>query len=720
MDPVLANRLEEDHDFRDKIKSLAQSYVDVGSSALYAHLAEFDVAYDMFYCYSPLSRTDLEMLDRGHPKRFVLPVAATEITTMSTYIAQMLFGTSNPHKVEARKPDDEKKADVMNVLLRWNSEQQPTYFQGLQWVQDALLCNRGVFYDHWQPLYECEMQEVQMEHPTEFEESTAIGDNGEAQIERKPKTYPRFKKVKKKVGGYTKMLNVSPYEFVCDPLMPLYRMQEGRFAGHKMLIPWLELERRSKLAVEDPDYVSPEAVERIKKKAKSRTGLMPIDGLGGTTAQSSPSGPMSRMRWDRDNVQQTWNQGKADKEDGGIIECWVMRIKLRPGDYDIYEDDEETNIWEILVGGDEVLSLNEDVYLHDSFPYSVGEGRGSIHSQFAPSWAMIIKPMQDHIDYLKDKHQEALARTVGNVFIGDPTMFDFEEFCDPNKIGLVIPTKPEASGLPIKDYIQQVEVKDMTAHFYEEMQQFINFSETATAANSQMQGDADEGGTATQSINAQQMAAGRLTGIARILSTTGLMPQTKRFVTNFQQFLNQSMVIRLTSDDKEFRPQFQNQRYIEVSRDTIQGSFDIVPVDMSMPGTDTKAVAAATRLLEVANGFPQLFVNTTPGNIDLRSLLLWTAKKSGMPIDNFVVDEQQANENKIKQMQAGAPPTPPQGQPNGQGLLGASGNQGGGGGDTGISQASGPDAINQPMNTLNAPSPSPAQAMGLPNLTAGQ
>lgn len=710
MDPILASRLDTDTEFRDKIKKLATSYIELGTATLNTHLAEFDVCYDMFYCYSPLSRVDLEMLDRGHPKRFVLPIAATEITTMSTYIAQMLFGTSNPHKVEARNPSDEQKADVMNVLMRWNAEQQPFYYQGLQWVQDSLLCNRGVFYDHWQPLYEAQLKEVEMEHPTETEDYEVDGANGEKTTETRPKRYSRLKKVKVKVGGYTRVLNVSPYEFICDPLMPLYRFQEGRFAGHKMLIPWLELERRSKLDIEDPDYVDPEAVERIKKKAKSRTGLLATDNFAGTAANSSPSGPMSRMRWDRDNVQQTWNQGKADKEDGGIVECWVMRIKLRPGDYNIYEDDEDTNIWEILVGGDEVLSVNEDLYLHDSFPYSVGEGRGSIHSQFAPSWAMIIKPMQDHIDYLKDKHQEALARTIGNVFIGDPTMFDFDEFCDPNKIGLVIPTKPEASGLPISQYIQQVQVKDMTANFYEEMQQFINFSETATAANSQMQGIADDDTTATQSVAAQQMAAGRLTGIARILATTALMPQSKRMVTNFQQFLDESVVIRLTSDDKEFRPQFANQRYITVNRDTIQGTFDVVPSDLTLPGTDTKAVAAATRLLEVANGFPQLFIDTTPGNIDLRALLLWTAKKSGMPIDNFVVDQQQADENKIKQMQASAPPQLTQG---GQGNIGIP-PQAEGNGIGVIPQ------LDTSIPTMNEPSPSPAQVSGLPNLTAGQ
>lgn len=730
MDQVIARRLLEDATFRDKIKTLGKNYVDLGNNNLNAHLQEFDAGYDMFYCYSPLTKKDLELLDRGHPKRFILPIAATELITMATYMAQMLFGTNNPHRVAAREPSDEKGADVLNVLMRWNAEQQPFYFQGFQWLLDSLVCNRGIMYDHWEPLYQAVGEMKEMEDPDELEEVAVTDESGQPVLdgagmpvmETRPVRYKRFKKTKKKIGGYTKLVNVSPYEFISDPMFPIYRINEGRFAGHRMLIPWLELERRSKLPVDDPDFVDPGAVERLKKKSTEGTGILSIDGIsGGSSGALTNTGIMSRTRFDRDNTNPTFNQGKADKHDHGVIQCWVLRAKIRPDDYDIYKDDNDTNIWEILLGADEVLALNEDPYLHDQYPYAVGESRGSVHQQFAPAWSMIIKPMQDHIDYLKDKHQEALARTCGNIFIGDPALFDFDDFTNPEKIGLIIPTKPEASGLPIKDYFQQVQIQDMTKDFYAEMQQFINFSETATAANSQMQGTADEGTTATQSVNAQQMAAGRLTSIARILSTTALQPQTRRFVSNFQQFLEESVVIRLTAGDKEFRPQFQNMQYVQLDRNSIQGDFDIIAEDLTMPGADTKAVAASTRLIEVAQTMPQFFDDTVEGNVDVRSLLWWTAKRSGMPMDNFVVNAEQANENKLKRMQAAAPPIPEGGDPNAMPPGGPSGGPDivsplGAPNPSTMPDGSGlPDPTKLPVN-LNPVRPSPEQAGGLPTI----
>ena len=124
MDRVLARRLENDDDFNKKLLSLVEDYLSLGQQATDYWSTEFDVAHDVLMCYAPLSKADLEQLERGHPKRFILPMIATQITTMTTFISQMLFGDAQPHKVEARGPEDEESAAHLNQLLRWNDEQQ--------------------------------------------------------------------------------------------------------------------------------------------------------------------------------------------------------------------------------------------------------------------------------------------------------------------------------------------------------------------------------------------------------------------------------------------------------------------------------------------------------------------------------------------------------------------------------------------------------------------
>jgi hypothetical protein len=83
----------------------------------------------------------------------------------------------------------------------------------------------------------------------------------------------------------------------------------------------------------------------------------------------------------------------------------------------------------------------------------------------------------------------------------------------------------------------------------------------------------------------------------------------------------------------------QGARALQVTPDIIQGSFDYVAHDGSLPGTDNRKVAAISRLLEAATAFPMYF-QPAPGNIDARALILAGAKAAGLNIENFQFKQQ--------------------------------------------------------------------------------
>jgi hypothetical protein len=271
----------------------------------------------------------------------------------------------------------------------------------------------------------------------------------------------------------------------------------------------------------------------------------------------------------------------------------------------------------------------ESTYDHGMFPYSYAEGRPSAHYQFGPSWAFMLKGLQDHVDYLKNRHQEAIMRTVGNVFVVNPHYVDTEDFMNPDKEGLLIPLKPAAVGQKISDVIQQIPIKDLTEGFTEEMKGFVDYSESVTGANNNMQGVGDGSGTATEFAGTQQMAAGRMSNIARLVSVQALVPQTRQFVSMFQQFLEDTQKVRYVADPFESPTALLNVPVLEISRDTIQGEFDFIAHDGSLPNGDSKKVAAIARLMQAAQAFPQAFV-PGPGNIDPRALIIAGAKASGL------------------------------------------------------------------------------------------
>lgn len=626
MDRVLARRLQEDDEFKKKVAKLVKDYVNLGVTSLNYWIDEFDAAHDILMCYAPLTRADLENLERNHPRRFILPMTTTQINTMTTFISQALFGDTQPNKVEGRGPKDEISAEHMNQLLRWNSEQQPTYMLGYLWIQDALTYNRGVFYNSWSPIYRTKVKEVEAFDEFEIDEET-----------NEPLKYWKTARVREPVGGYCKMHLVSPYDFFCDPALPLWRFQEGRFAGHRMYVSWNELKRRSKLPVDDPQYVLPSSVDELnsKKRGLRKSMAAPV----AKPPSGSFSRPLSRTAFERNratppNVQQT-----ADENDPGIMELFEVWIRCVPADQGLYNEDDEVILQALLCNGEVILSINESTYEHDMYPYAVAESRPNAYYQFSPGVVILLKSLQDYVDYLKNRHQEALMRTVGNIFIARADKVNLADFLNPEKEGMIIPVLPEANGDKLDDIIRQVQVNDLTKDFPKEMENFINFSEMVSGANSNMQGQTPPGDTtATEFAGTQQMSAGRLASIARLISVEGLMPQTKQFVANFQQFLNNEMVVRFVPS-LDMPPQFSGISALQITRDVIQGDFDFIAHDGSLPGTDSRKVAAMSRALEAAAEFPQFFT-PQPGNLDARAMMLSLLKAAGVNVENFQFTQQ--------------------------------------------------------------------------------
>lgn len=739
MDRIVARRLGEDKDYRARLVKLAKDYLRTGRDALAYWSSDFDMAYDIMSCYSPLSKADMEAIERGHPKRYILPMTATQITTMSTFVAQTLFGQATPWVVEGRRPEDEVPAEFINQLLRFNAEQQPTYLLGYLWCQDCIAVNRGVFYNSWAPMFRPEMIEVPVQDPNDLDE------NGQ------PNTYMRPTRRNKVVGGYNKLEIVSPYDWICDPALPLWRLNDMRFCGHRTIMPVTELRRRSKLPIDHPAYVLPSAVEDLVAKAKK--GIAQADAAVPSLPGVLPNPAeirLSRTAYERTRALQPTGNVQADKNDTGNVECWELWVRLVPSENKIYEDEptptkvdqvasavgpvgsaemgattpaapnpqgaqlnlagvdlagavspqetdtsDEPVIFQILIaGGDVLLSMTESTYAHGLFPYSVGEGRPNAHFQFSPGWVQILKGLQDYIDWLKNRHQEALSRTLGNIFVYDPSRIDVADFMNPDKEGLLIAMKPEAFGTKISDVIQQIPIKDLTENFLEEAMEFVKFSESVTAASSGMQGVVPNGAdpSATQFAGTQQMGAGRMASIARLLSSQALVPQTRQFVSNFQQFLDQSQIIRFKpTDPTNIPPELADAAAVNVSKDTIQGEYEYISHDGTLPGSDGRKVAGIAKLLESAPAFPQFFTES-PGNINVRKLLLVGAKALGLQVENFVYD----SSTPLPGGPPGAPPGGPPGAPMPPAAL---------------------PPVNLPPGVGGPPGPSPATP-ALPDLTA--
>lgn len=673
MDRLLAIRLDAkrsnkfyDDTFANRIRSTGRQYLDAGLASLNYNLPDFDCATDLVAMYAPVvDAINYGRLERNAALSFRHPMTFTQMHSLTTFVSQILFGGEQARSVDAQKSEDEHAADDINALLGWNDSQLSIYYQGWLWVWAAICYNRGVWYEgngqdktvSWESVKELDFTKKQI---------PVVNRNGSLRFRegKQVMTYPTRDrlKMKRSYSGFKNTLHiVSPYDFFADASLPVSRAKDWRFAGHRVMIPWFELKRRSELDPEDDEYVLPSVVEKIKTQKGTTTAPA---GLGQTQGMNT-----SRTYYDRlmRGAAPTGMGGIGsglvpgadgiNKQDGGVVECFNIIIRQTPKALNMYNDKEADLISILLTNQSDILSVNVLTNEHDEYPYCIGEGRPDAHRQYTPGWALAVKPVQDRIDDLNFTHSTAQKR-MGNILLIDATKCDVSNLLSPDKNGLLIMRTPEGKGVPTDEVVKQIPLLDTTANYNEEMQMWIDTADNTTGAHAYVQGQTeDPSQTATQFEGTQEMATGRVSSIARLLSEGALTSQTRRFVMNFQQYMPNEQVVKVIGKGKDFNPDLPVEKFQTVKKADIQIGFDVVAHDGSLPGANAKKVAASTRAIEAISTNPLLASigdNTIPGSVDMTKLFVSVMEETGVPVNEFLVTRQQAQHNlQAKQLAAG-------------------------------------------------------------------
>lgn len=663
----------------------AKDYIESGLRNLNWSIADFDAAQDIVEMLQPIDAVcganngaNFANIDRNSALCFRHPFGFTQCHVMTTFLAEILFGGEQARSVEAQKEEDSAKADDVNALLAWNDTKQKIYLQGWLWIWNAVVYNRAVWYEDTDQ--DCEV----IREPVEEEDITAkptVQKDEKGKIVRgedgKPiKSYPtrtRYRNKRVYSGFFNRLNIVSPYDFIADPSRSTLTFQEGRYAGHRVMIPWLELKRRSELEPTDQDYVLPHVVLKVKNTGQNAVTPSPVGGAVGLNnsrtfyERTMRGGGINRGGIGGSGIGAGAGVDGVNKDDGGTIECFVLFIRAKPKTLLMYEDDEFEIIKILSTSTGDVLSVQCQPNKHDQFPYAFAESLPNAQRQYSPGWGLKIKPVQDRIDDLNLTHTTAMKR-MGNILIVDDTKCDVSNLLTPDKNGLMILRKAEGKGLPTAELVDQIPLKDVTASYNDEMAMWEKTGEDMTGVNAYVQGqESDPNQTLGQFDGTKRMATGRVTSVARLLAEQGIMPQTMRWLSNFQQFGSDEQTVRITGKDDDFDPENPGQKWKTIKKIDIQGKFDVTPQDPSLPGADAKIVAAAARTIEAYAGNPALapaFDVKIPGSIDPVAVFRYMLKKSGLPIERFAVSQQEAQENtqnamNAAQMQAGAPGQPP-------------------------------------------------------------
>ena len=291
--------------------------------------------------------------------------------------------------------------------------------------------------------------------------------------------------------------------------------------------------------------------------------------------------------------------------------------------------------------------------LHDQFPFDVLEYEPEAYALVNRGMLETIAPMNDVMTWLINSHMYNVRQTLNNQFIGDPSRISMNDLKNPDP-GFIARVKPAGYGQDVRTMYAQLPVSDVTQNHLRDMQAMERMIQQVTGVTDNIMGLVNPGGrkTATEVRSSSSAGANRLKTQAEYFSAMGFTELAQKMLQNTQQRYDQEQKFRIIGDLIENADPFVN-----VTPETIGGSFDFVPVDGSLP-VDRFAQANLWRqIFGDLRQFPQL-----QQQFDMARVFSYVAKLSGAKnFDRFKVNvvpdeqaQQQAQAGNIVPVNSGA------------------------------------------------------------------
>lgn len=556
-------------------------------------------AEERILAYVPESEVDAKRRNRrdnGKPQYTTLQIPYTYALVMSahTYLTSVFFARSPVHQFAGRHGEGEQSVQAVEALIDYQTTtggaQGPYYI----WLYDALKYGVGITGEYW-----CK-EEIQF-----------------STIEIDPQTKKKFQKTSRGVGYEgNKVYNVSPFDFLPDPRVPVGRFQQGEFCAALRRVSWNDIIRRQAQGY----YTNVEALRTTNgttdPKQESHSALIRPDAsvTGYGMINNHPS----------------------------IVELYEFYIELIPREWKLGESSfPEKWVFTISKDMSVIIGAQPLGLLHNKFPFNVLESEIEAYGMYNRGIPEIIEPLQNTMDWLVNSHFYNVRAALNNLFIADPTKIVMKDL-ENSEPGGIIRLKPEAYGSDLRTFFQQIPIADITQQHIGDVQLVQAFGERALGVNDQIMGALAGGGrkTATEIRTSTGFGVNRLKTITEYISATSFSEHAQKLVANSQQFYSGEKKFRIVGSlGLDAGPQF-----IDVTPERIMGFYDVVPVDGVLP-VDRMAQANLWKeiLLNVGR------VPVIAQQYDLSKIFAWMASIAGL---------KNINQFKIQVLPPGMGPSP--------------------------------------------------------------
>lgn len=549
--------------------------------------------------YLPESEADMKRRNRrdnlGMPSYTTIQIPYSYGILMSahTYWTSVFFARNPIHQFSGRHGEGEQQIQAMEALVGYQVEvgqMIPPYYI---WLYDTGKYGCGIVGTYW------DRQKLHYGQLVEMEDPMKPG-SGEMAI------YQTTEEIEGYVGNC--VYNVSPWDWMHDPRVSFKNFQKGEFVFCRLRLGWNRVVERM-----DAGYYLPEQVKHLQ-------GKEPTDN---TVAQSSDQ--LKRPQFDK-QLFTSWMLGddEQQKHPQGLL-GWEMYVELIPREWGL-GDTNYPQKWCITVDdeADLILGATPMPNVHCKFPFDVLEMEVEGYGIFTRGVPEVMGPIQNTVDWLINTHFFNVRAALNNQFIVDPSKLVIKDVKNSGP-GFIWRLRPEAYGTDIKNIFHQVQVQDITRAHLSDFQMMLGVGERTLGVNDQIMGSLNTGSarkTATEVRTTTGFGVNRQKTICEYMSAMGFAPHAQKLVQNSQQFYDAEAKIRRVGD----LILEAGEAFLTVGPQDIQGFFDFVPVDGTMP---IDRMAQANLWKEILVNAPRMSP-TIAMSYDWARIFGWAAQLAGL------------------------------------------------------------------------------------------
>ena len=607
--PSLSLELKHNSPLGRRILSAVQQRVSASKSAYDKRHVKWRANERDALAYLPEQEIDihrrLERTNLGEPTftKLKIPYSYGVLMASHTYWTNVFLSRTPINQYTGRHGETLKQVQALEALVDYQVHVGEMIVPMYLWLLDVGKYGLGVMGINWVQEHSV-IAEIK-EEPVLF---AGVLDTGRT----------RKRKINRRVEGYqgNRITNIRPYDFFPDPRVPVRFFQKGEFCASRMDIGWNQILKR----VEQGYYIR----ETVAMLRKSGDGVQ--FGTGDRVEGSDQIDLPTSVSFYIDD-----NKGRGGKQNSsiGAYECV---IELVPKEWRLGGNTYPEK-WVFTITSDfkYVLGAQPLGANHDKFPAAVLEYEPEGYSIASRGIGEILRPINDTMDWLVNSHLYSVRKALNDQFVVDPSQIEISDLENPLPGG-AIRLSPGAYGRSTKDVLTQLPVQDVTRTHLTDMTSMLSIGQRAVGISDQLMGQIATSGrrSATEVRTGAGFGINRLKTTSEFFSAMGWGPLSNLMVQNSQQYYTAEKKYRVVGQLAAEA----GEEFINVSPESILGSYDFVTVDGAQPIDRMAQATLWQQLFGQLVQFPELMMK-----YDIGRMFEWIAQLAGMKnISQFRVE----------------------------------------------------------------------------------